>query len=58
MPERWCARLEERHGVVLAGGQGRLEGRIIRVAHMGWVQQSDLSAALQALQVELNRQAR
>jgi aspartate aminotransferase-like enzyme len=50
--------LEDRHGVVLAGGQGKLEGRIIRVAHMGWVQQTDLEAALRALQVELNRQAR
>jgi aspartate aminotransferase-like enzyme len=46
--------LEARHQVVLAGGQGRLEGQIIRIGHMGWVTQDDLSAALRALQVELN----
>ena len=46
--------LEERHGVVMAGGQGRLEGQIIRIGHMGWVQQEDLAAVLRALQVELN----
>ncbi len=45
---------EERHGVVLAAGQGRMEGRIIRIGHMGWVDQDDLAAALRALRVELN----
>jgi aspartate aminotransferase-like enzyme len=46
--------LEERHAVVLAGGQGRLEGRILRIGHMGWVDQDELAAVLRALQVELN----
>ena len=46
--------LKERHAVVMAGGQGRLEGQIIRIGHMGWVQQEDLAAVLRALQVELN----
>ncbi|MGI9149313.1 MAG: pyridoxal-phosphate-dependent aminotransferase family protein [Chloroflexota bacterium] len=46
--------LEERHAIVMAGGQGRLEGQIIRVGHMGWVEQEDLAAVLRAVQVELN----
>jgi aspartate aminotransferase-like enzyme len=46
--------LRERHGVVLAGGQGELEGQIIRIGHMGWIDESDLAAVLRALQVELN----
>jgi aspartate aminotransferase-like enzyme len=46
--------LEARHSVVLAGGQGRLEGQIIRIGHMGWVQQEDLTAVLNALHVELS----
>jgi aspartate aminotransferase-like enzyme len=46
--------LDERHGVVLAGGQGNLSGKIFRVGHMGWVEQRDLDAVLQALRVELN----
>jgi aspartate aminotransferase-like enzyme len=46
--------LEERHGVVLAGGQGGLSGKIFRIGHLGWVTQDDLAAVLRALQVELN----
>jgi aspartate aminotransferase-like enzyme len=46
--------LEERHGVVLAGGQAELEGKIFRIGHMGWVEQDQLTAVLRALQVELN----
>jgi aspartate aminotransferase-like enzyme len=46
--------LHERHAIVVAGGQGRLADQIIRIGHMGWVQQEDLAAVLRALQVELN----
>jgi len=42
-------RLREEHGVVLAGGQGRLEGRIIRIGHMGCVGEQDLQRGLEAL---------
>jgi len=42
-------RLRTDHGVVLAGGQGLLEGRIIRIGHMGYVQEDDLQRALEAL---------
>ena len=48
------AALQDRHGVVLAGGQGSLAGQILRIGHMGWVQQDDLAAVLRALRVELN----
>ena len=46
--------LEERHSVVLAGGQGRLEGQLVRIGHMGWVDREDVAAALRSLQLELN----
>jgi aspartate aminotransferase-like enzyme len=46
--------LDERHGVVLAGGQGNLSGKVFRIGHMGWVEQAELDAVLRALQVELN----
>jgi len=46
--------LDERHGVVLAGGQGNLSGKIFRVGHMGWVEQAELDAVLRALKIELN----
>jgi aspartate aminotransferase-like enzyme len=45
--------LDERHGVVLAGGQAELDGKIFRIGHMGWVQQDELEAVLFALRVEL-----
>jgi aspartate aminotransferase-like enzyme len=46
--------LHERHGVVLAGGQGNLSGKIFRIGHMGWVTEDDLAAVLSALKLELN----
>jgi aspartate aminotransferase-like enzyme len=48
------ASLEEHHNVVLAGGQGNLSGKIVRVGHMGWVHKSEIDGVLRALQVELN----
>jgi aspartate aminotransferase-like enzyme len=46
--------LHDRHDVVLAGGQGRLDGQIVRIGHLGWVDQADLAEAMRALQIELN----
>jgi aspartate aminotransferase-like enzyme len=34
------------HGLVLAGGQGALSGRILRMGHLGWVTVEDVIAAL------------
>ncbi|MDQ3810151.1 MAG: alanine--glyoxylate aminotransferase family protein [Chloroflexota bacterium] len=48
------ARLHDRHNVVLAGGQGRLDGKIVRIGHLGWVDQEAIAAAIRALRVELN----
>jgi aspartate aminotransferase-like enzyme len=52
--KRLLGTLHDRHDVVLAGGQGRLDGQIVRIGHLGWVDQTDLAAAVRALQVELN----
>lgn len=46
-------RLEQRHRVILAGGQGRLKGHIFRIGHIGHVQQADIDRALAAIQEEL-----
>jgi len=37
------------YGVIMAGGQERLKGRIVRIGHMGWVDWADLAAGLYAL---------
>lgn len=39
----------ERYGVVMAGGQGRLKGRIVRLGHMGHVDFGDVAVGLYAL---------
>ena len=41
--------MEREYGVVMAGGQGQLKGRIVRIGHMGWVDWADLAAGLHAL---------
>ncbi len=40
-------------GVVFAGGQDHLEGKIFRIGHLGAVQQPDITAALDALERRL-----
>jgi len=41
--------MERDFGVIMAGGQGQLKGRIVRIGHMGWVDWADLAAGLHAL---------
>ena len=43
----------EQYGVVMAGGQGRLKGRIVRMGHMGRVDFGDVLAGLYALEKSL-----
>jgi aspartate aminotransferase-like enzyme len=45
--------LREEEGISIAGGQESLKGKIIRVAHMGYISQSDLEAGLDALDKRL-----
>jgi aspartate aminotransferase-like enzyme len=42
-------RLRDEHGVVLAGGQDDLAGKILRIGHLGHVDVPDVEAALAAL---------
>lgn len=48
--EEMLRKLRTDYGVELAGGQGRLEGRIFRIGHMGYVQGAQILAALEALE--------
>ena len=41
--------LQERHGIVLAGGLGRLAGKILRLGHLGWTTPADVHRAADAL---------
>jgi aspartate aminotransferase-like enzyme len=47
--QKVLAMAAERYGVLMAGGQDRLKGRIVRIGHMGHVDYADLFAGLYAL---------
>jgi len=41
--------LENEHGVVLAGGQSNLSGKIFRIGHLGWITEKDIKEVLDAI---------
>ena len=43
-------RAREEFGVVLGGGQGKLDGKIFRVGHLGFVQKEDIVEALDVVE--------
>ncbi|MFC1870010.1 pyridoxal-phosphate-dependent aminotransferase family protein [Chloroflexota bacterium] len=45
--------LREEHNVVLAGGQGSLDGKIFRIGHLGWVTIDEIKGVISALKVVL-----
>jgi aspartate aminotransferase-like enzyme len=45
--------LNDRYGVVIAGGQGRMAGKMIRVGHLGAVSEGDIVQVLWALEEAL-----
>lgn len=51
-------RLEARFGVKLAGGQGPLKGKIVRIAHMGEIDELDIVSALAAMELVLHELGR
>ena len=51
--QRCYSVLRDRHGIVLAGGQGQLRGRIMRIGHMGYMNEFDILTALAGLELAL-----
>jgi aspartate aminotransferase-like enzyme len=47
--------LEDEYNVVVAGGQGKLSGKIFRIGHLGLVSEEDIRDALEALKQVLPR---
>jgi aspartate aminotransferase-like enzyme len=47
------SRMAEEHRVVLAGAQGKLDGKMFRIGHLGWVYVPDIESALDSLGVVL-----
>jgi len=48
--------LNSEFNTVLASGQGKLTGKIVRIGHMGIVEKADIDAAIDALATALERQ--
>ena len=47
------ARAYKDFGVILTAGQGALKDKVLRVAHMGWVDWADMTAGLHAIAMSL-----
>ncbi|HNQ34437.1 MAG TPA: alanine--glyoxylate aminotransferase family protein [bacterium] len=47
--------LRDQSGITFAGGQGKLKGRIFRIAHMGWVDGFEVLEAIAAVEIQLAR---
>ena len=45
--------LREEHHITLGGGQQRLDGKIFRIGHLGWVTENDIQTVTSALKVVL-----
>lgn len=45
------AHVRKRFGLVIAGGQGKLKGKVFRVGHLGWVDRFDVLRALAAIEI-------
>jgi aspartate aminotransferase-like enzyme len=47
--------MQEIHGVTVAGGQGQLAGKVIRIGHMGYTSWADIMTTMTALANSLSR---
>ena len=45
--------LREEYKVILSGGQQKLDGKIFRIGHLGWVTEDDIKAVISAVKVVL-----
>lgn len=54
--KKWQEILAQKYGLILSGGQGPLKGKILRLAHMGYVLKKDIDQALEALRKSLKDQ--
>jgi aspartate aminotransferase-like enzyme len=52
-PKKMNKILREEHQVILSGGQQKLDGKIFRIGHLGWVNEDDIKAVISALKIVL-----
>lgn len=52
-PKSLRSHLQNQYGVVAAGGQGKLDGEIFRIGHLGYIAWSDIVSTIAALEMTL-----
>ncbi|MBI4332687.1 MAG: alanine--glyoxylate aminotransferase family protein [Chloroflexi bacterium] len=52
-PKKLLAVLETEYDVIVAGGQSKLDGKIFRIGHLGWVNEKDIEDLIKVLKVAL-----
>ncbi len=45
--------MREEHQIILGGGQQKLDGKIFRIGHLGWVNEKDIETVISALKIVL-----
>jgi len=45
--------LRDGYGITFAGGQGKLKGKIFRIAHLGWIDRFEIIEAVAALEIQM-----
>lgn len=48
-------KMQDNFGAIIAGGQARLSGKIIRIAHLGWIDKLDVIGVISALEMSLSQ---
>lgn len=52
-PKKMLKLLREEHKVILSGGQQKLDGKIFRIGHLGWVNEADIKEVISKIKVVL-----
>jgi aspartate aminotransferase-like enzyme len=47
--------LREKHNLTIAGGQDQAKGKVFRLAHMGYIDPSDIISGIAALELTLQQ---
>jgi aspartate aminotransferase-like enzyme len=52
-PKKMNKILREEHQVILSGGQQKLDGKIFRIGHLGWVNENDIKEVISKIKIVL-----
>ncbi|MDD4899293.1 MAG: alanine--glyoxylate aminotransferase family protein [Candidatus Omnitrophica bacterium] len=53
--EKLVKTMRDKYGVVIAGGQAELKGKVFRIAHMGFIEEFDIIAGISCLEKVLSQ---